>query len=83
MQLKDLVKPINEMTDEELMERLRSIRHNRATIRPAAQAHAKRAAKKGAQTRISTVDKLLQGLSREEIIKLLGDTDNGSSAAGN
>lgn len=80
MQLKDLVKPISEMSDDELMERLRTIRHNRVTVRPAAKAHAKREASKGAVTRMKKVDKLLEGLSREEIIKLLGETDgNGTN----
>lgn len=79
MQLKDLVKPISDMSDEELMERLRTIRHNRTAARPAAKAHAKRAAKKGAVTRISKVDKLLEGLSREEILKLLGETDGSAN----
>lgn len=78
MQLKDLVKPIDQMTDEELAERLRTIRHNRTTARPAAKAHAKKAAKKGAQTRINKVEKLLEGLSREELIALLGE-NNGST----
>lgn len=79
MQLKDLTKPIDQMTDEELMERLRVMRHNRTTVRPAAKAHAKRAAKKGAQTRINKVDKLLEGLSREQVLALLGEMDNGSA----
>lgn len=78
MQLKDLVKPISDMTDEELQERLRVIRHNRTTARPAAKAHAKRAVKKGAQTRINKVDKMLEGLSREQILQLLGEMENGS-----
>lgn len=80
MQLKDLVKPISDMSDEELMERLRTIRHNRNTIRPAAKSHAKRAAKKGAVTRIKKVDKLLEGLSREQILALLGESENGSGS---
>lgn len=80
MQLKDLTKPISDLTDEELMERLRTMRHSRTAIRPAAKAHAKRAAKKGAQGRMSKVDKLLVGLSREEIIQLLqGETSDGSA----
>lgn len=76
MQLQDLVKPIDQMSDDELMERLRQIRHNRTTSKPAAKAHAKRAAKKGAQTRINKVEDLLKGMSREELIALLGEDDN-------
>lgn len=73
MQLKDLIKPIDQMTDDELMERLRTIRHNRTSSRPAAKAHAKRAAKKGSQGRVAKVEALLEGLSREELLKLLGE----------
>lgn len=72
MQLPDLVKPVEQMTDEELTARIRELRNNRNTIRPAAQNHTKRAAKKGAQKRISKVEKLMQGMSREDLIKLLG-----------
>lgn len=72
MQLHDLFKPLDDMTDEELLERLRTSRHNRKTVRPAKQAHAKREAKKGGQTRINQAEKLLEGLSREEILRLLG-----------
>lgn len=73
MQLKDLVKPLDQMSDEELMERLRVIRSNRVSIRPAAKAHAKRATKKGAAGRMNKVKDLLGGLSREELIALLGE----------
>lgn len=79
MQLKDLVKPIDQMSDDELMEKLRTMRHNRTTARPAAKAHAKREAKKGAQTRINKVEDLLKGMTREDLIKLLGETGNGTA----
>lgn len=70
--MKDLIKPIEDMTDEELQDRIRQIRSNRTTIRPAAKDHVKRAAKKGAQKRVSNVEKLLEGLTQEEIFALLG-----------
>lgn len=76
MQLNDLVKPIDQCSDEELLERLRVIRNNRNTIRPAAKAHAKRAARKGQQGRMSAVEKLLAGMTPEEraaIIAELGE----------
>jgi hypothetical protein len=79
MQLKDLVKPISEMTDEELTDRLRLVRKSRTTIRPAAKAHAKRNAKKGATTRINKVEALLECLSRDELIKLLESSDGNSN----
>lgn len=71
MQLTDLVKPLDQCSDEELLERLRTIRHNRNTVRPAAKNHAKRAAKKGQQGRLSKVENLLSGLSEEERLQLL------------
>lgn len=71
MQLQDLVKPISECTDEELMERLRAMRHNRTTARPAAAARQKRAAKKGTQARVSKVENLLDGLSPEQLLELM------------
>lgn len=71
MQLKDLVKPISEMTDDELRERLRQIRHSREVVRPAAKKIVERAAMKVARKKVSVVDKLLESLSPEEIEQLL------------
>jgi hypothetical protein len=83
MQLADLVKPIEECSEDELMERLRGIRHNRSVGRPAGKAREKRATKKGAKGRIDKVKFLLNGLSREQLMELLGDDlgeGNGSGA---
>lgn len=77
MQLKDLVKPIDQMSDDELLERLRQIRHNRNTVRPAAKSHAKRAARKGQQGRISKVENILAGLSDEQRQQLLLELGEG------
>jgi hypothetical protein len=71
MQLTDLVKTVDQYSDEELLERLRMIRNNRNTVRPAGQARAVRAAKKGGQGRVSKVESLLEGLTAEEIKLLL------------
>ena len=75
MQLNDLVKPIDTMTDDELLERLRFIRNNRNIVRPAAARHVKKAAKKGSQGRVSKVEALLAGLSdaeRKSLMEELG-----------
>lgn len=77
MQLADLVKPIEDCTDEELLERLRHIRNNRNAVRPAAKAHAKRAAKKGQLGRMSTVEKLLAGMSPEERAAIIAELGEG------
>lgn len=71
MQLHDLVKPIDQCTDEELLARLQTIRHNRSVARPAAKSHAKRRAKKGQVTRLNKVESLLSGLSDEQRQQLL------------
>lgn len=77
MQLTDLVKPIEHCTDEELLERLRTIRNNRNTIRPAARSHAKREAKKGQLGRMSAVEKLLAGMSPEERAIIMAELGEG------
>jgi hypothetical protein len=71
MQLTDLVKPLDQLTDEELQAKLQMIRHNRNVIRPAGVARTVRKEKKGAQGRVSKVEALLEGLSPEEIKMLL------------
>lgn len=78
MQLKDLVKPIEESTDEELLERLRTIRHNRNYVKPAAKTHAKKRAKKGLQTKLNGLEAMLAALSDEDraaLLESLGDLD--------
>ncbi len=79
MQLLNLVKPLDQMTDEELRERLQTIRHNRSVIRPAAQKHKEKPQKDAAKKQASKVDTLLKNLSPEQIKQLLLDLgdDNG------
>jgi hypothetical protein len=75
MQLRDLVKNISTMTDAELQEHVRSIRHNKYVARPAA---AKRRADENKKTtRVTTnkIDKAIAGLTAEQradLIKQLG-----------
>ena len=75
MQLKDLVKPISSMTDEELMERLREIRHRRSVERPAARARVERAEKKETNKKLGALDKMLAGLSDAERQQLLAQLE--------
>lgn len=75
MQLSDLLKPMDQMTNEELLERLKVIRHNRDTVRPAAKAREKKESKKGAVTRINKMDDLFDKMTpaqKAEFIKQLG-----------
>jgi len=71
MQLLDLVKPLEQLTDDELREKLRGIRHNRNFVKPAAQAHKKKAVKKGSQARVNKVEDLFSGMSAAEKQALL------------
>lgn len=80
MQLKDLFKPIEELSDEELKDRLREIRHNRTVERPAAKAHAKRTENKGRVTKVNKAQSLLSGLSAEDIKQLLLEMEGNSNA---
>ena len=71
MQLDDLVKPIDSMSDEELRERLKELRNRRSVERPAAKKHKEKAAKKEAAPKITKVKNLLEGLSPEDMAALL------------
>lgn len=71
MQILDLVKPIDQLTDEELQERIREIRHRREVARPAAKARVDRAEKKETRTESNKVSKLVAGMSPEERAKLI------------
>lgn len=74
MQLTDLVQPIDKMSDDELLERLRQVRHSREVVRPAAKARVARVEKKVSRTRVKKSEDLLSGLSeaeRNELIRQL------------
>lgn len=71
MQLGDLVKPIEDQTDEELRARLFDIRHRREHERPVAKAKIKKAAKKEGQKKVSAAEKLLADLTPEQLAALL------------
>lgn len=77
MQLQDLFKRMEDMTDEELQERLRQVRHNRKTVRPAAKAHAKRSANKETRADVSKAEQMIKklGLTPEQILELLGGSN--------
>lgn len=77
MDLSKLVTPIDQQTDEELLARLRELRHRREVIRPAATAHKQKAARKGMQTRMTAVEKLMAGMSEEERIALIASLESG------
>lgn len=81
MQLKDLVKPLDQLSDDELMERLRATRHNREVARPVARRKATTAAKKESRAKLGKMEKMLAGLSDAEIQTLLKQLDNGGEGA--
>lgn len=71
MQLDQLVKPIDQMTDEELRTHLRQVRQRREVTRPAAKKLLERSEAKTSRTKMSAAEKLLATLSPEELTKLL------------
>ena len=76
-QLKDLVKPISDMTDDELLEQLRVMRHKRDVIRPAKVKHIERAETKVARKKVSSTEKLVANLSAEDKARLLRELTGG------
>ncbi len=67
MQLDDIIKSTELMSDDELAERLVEIRNRRLQ----APELVKKAERKKAKDKKSSADKLLSGMSKEEIEKLL------------
>lgn len=82
MQLKDITKPISEMTDEELQERLRTIRHTRTVVRPAAARHVERAEVRTSRKKVSAIEKLLDKMSPEERAAFMAQLEGGKGEAG-
>lgn len=71
MQLHDLVTPLEDLSDEELLEKLRQARHNRTVVRPAAAKRVERAETKTKRARATKVDKLTGSLSAAEKAALI------------
>jgi acetyl-CoA carboxylase carboxyltransferase component len=71
MQMNDLIKPIEDMSNEELLESLRELRHRRTVIRPAREKKIKKAKEKGKTTRINKVADLFDSLSDADKAELL------------
>ena len=76
MQINNLIKPLDQMTDEELRARLMEIRHNREIVRPSAAKKASAPAKKAAKKVSTKIEDMFASLSEDEriaLIKQLGD----------
>lgn len=75
MKLPDITKTIDQLSDEELHEKLRQIRHNREVARPASKKRVEKSEAKTARKNVSKAERLLEDLSpeeRDELIKQLG-----------
>lgn len=71
MQIYDLVRTLDKMSEEELLEHVRAMRHRRETIRPAAAKRVERAEKKTVQARSKKTADLVSAMSEEERLKLI------------
>lgn len=79
MQIQDIVRPIDQLSDEELFERIREVRQRRQVDRPAAKARVERAERKtvrregtAAVNKITNVLDSMSDADRLKLIKLLG-----------
>lgn len=84
MQLKDITIPLEQLTDDELIERLRGVRRRRTVERPVAKAKAERVEKKATRVRMTATEKLLAALDPEErarLIESLGGTNGNEGQA--
>lgn len=71
MQLKDITKTIDQLTDAELLERLRVTRQNRTVIRPAQRDHIERAERKVTSAKLKKTTSLLDNLTEAERAELI------------
>ena len=78
MHLSDLIKPIEKLSDDELLARLQVVRHNRENVRPVARRKAEKVEAKAARGRVSSVTKMLGNLSDEERAALIAQLEGTS-----
>lgn len=82
MQLKDIVKKIEDMTDQELHDHLLLVRRRRTTDRPVAKAKAMKVETKKSRSRLSAIDKILATLSPEDQAELLQSLEAPNEGSG-
>ena len=70
MQVRDLIKTIDQMSNEELLEHVRAMRHRRETLRPIAKQKVERAEKKAKVASGKKTDSMLAKLSPEQLAEL-------------
>lgn len=76
MQLDDLVKPLRELSSEELEKRLFDLRHRREQSGASRKTREKKQARKDTTKSVGSVEKLLDGLSPEELAALLATLED-------
>lgn len=74
-QIYSLVKPLDEMSDEELREHLIQLRRRREVERPAAKAIKQKAIEKKNKPKMSAAEKLLSSLSPEDLAALMKELE--------
>jgi len=80
MKLSDIVKHVSSMSEEELHEHVRSMRHNREVARLGKQAHAKREGKREGRKAAVTINSKLDSMSAEDrqaLLELLEELEDG------
>lgn len=77
MQLRDLVKNVATMTDEELQEHVRAMRHNKYVARPAAAKRRADEKKKVTRKTTSSIDKVINKMSAEDRAALIAELMKG------
>lgn len=74
-QIIDLIKPIEDMSDDELRQKLIDLRHRRETIRPSAAHHKEKAVKKLKKVKsskeVKAAKSAIAGMTSEQIELLL------------
>jgi hypothetical protein len=73
MQLDDLVKPLGALSYEELEKRLFDIRHRREQSGASRKNKERKQVRKNTTKSVSAVEKLLEGLSPDELTALLAE----------
>lgn len=74
-QLSDLVRPIETMSDEELLQWVTELRHRRETVRAAQQKHIKIAVRKKSAGKAHATRDALLDMPDDELKTILGEYD--------
>lgn len=80
--LKDLTRNVSNMSEEELLEHVKQVRHNKYVAKPAVAKRVADVEKKEKNTQVRGVNKIIDSMTPEQKLALLKQLEEGTDSEG-